>query len=121
MTVKYIDSMSELLAGLHGRLAAGRKAAENHHVKMAELRHGDCFVRTSLEAVIYGEVIEHTDFPEDADDIAQARANGYVYGRCFSVLCPEGEFGDTHLTNVGRKISKEEFEAAKASGWTSLP
>jgi hypothetical protein len=42
---------------------------------------------------------------------------GYRFGWHFSTVEPDGELGSTHVSTM-RKITREEFEAAKARGWT---
>lgn len=44
------------------------------------------------------------------------RARGYLTGDCFSVWEAEGEWGDTHCSQVW-PISSAQFEAARAAGW----
>lgn len=119
MSVKTFQSSEEMFADLEARVEAGREAAKIHHIKAADLPHGSYFVYGHFEVgeLIFGEVIEVTEYPEDNESIAQGRENGYIFARCYSVLCPEGELGDTHITRISRVISKEEFEVAKEAGW----
>ena len=42
---------------------------------------------------------------------------GYRWCRCFSVQCPEGEFGHVHLGAV-IPVSRREFDLASQRGWT---
>ena len=51
------------------------------------------------------EVREHTQRNHD---------RGYMYGRAYSLIEPEGEWGDTHRANM-RPITQELFYAAKAT------
>ena len=116
-------SVEELFEWLDEKREAGREAAEHHHLKVSDLTHGDHFVSPRPDyggLIIFGEVLEHTNYPEDASSIKMSRLNGYVYGRCYSVECVEGEFGDTHITNIAAKIPAEVFERAKANGWRNL-
>jgi len=41
---------------------------------------------------------------------------GWRYGRCWSLLVPDGELGSTHVATVER-VTAEEFGAAKRAGW----
>lgn len=42
--------------------------------------------------------------------------NGFRFGRAYSVVEPDGELGDTHVSDMS-KITKEEFEFAKSYHW----
>lgn len=43
---------------------------------------------------------------------------GYVLGAHYSVVCPLGELGDVHRSEVLAVIQKEQFEKAKAAAWS---
>lgn len=72
------------------------------------------------EEEIYSDpVYDGIDPEEIAWEKENMRANyenGYRFGRAYSVVCPEGELGDTHVYDM-IKIDKETFEAAKENGW----
>jgi len=121
--IKGYDGWDEIMAEEIGAQEVARTRARAHHIKVEDLKHGDHFicVREDLGFVIFGEVIEHFDeYPEEAEKIAEFRARGYVFGRCYSELCPQGELGDTHLTTISVKVSRAVFERAKANGWRHL-
>lgn len=66
--------------------------------------------------VIYGRAV----WPDDAHDRALIREwskRGLVFSQCFSVVETDGEVG-THPLAALTEISREEFEAARARGWT---
>jgi len=46
----------------------------------------------------------------------QLYADGYRYGEWFSVICPEGEVGDAHVTTLW-PITEADFEHAKNNRW----
>jgi len=116
--MREFNSIEEMLEYLAQARQEGIEAAKGHHIQVSDLRHGDYFIRVHESGVlIFGEVLEHTSYPEDSGAIKRSRCNGYVYGRCYSILCPEGELGDTHITNVQSKIPRDVFERAKANGW----
>ncbi|MBI5499784.1 MAG: hypothetical protein HY907_06045 [Deltaproteobacteria bacterium] len=101
----------------------------------AVLAPGDFFIRIWSGLVIYGEILDPAvpQFPGDYSDEAlseirreariyeQPEMRGYRFTRCYSVACPEGEFGDTHVSSMTRKITREQFEQARASGWPEAP
>lgn len=116
--IREFNSIEEMLEYLRETRERGLEAADKHHLKVSDLKHGDYFVRLHETGVlIFGEVLERTAYPEDTETIVSSRLNGYVYGRCYSILCPEGEFGSTHITHIQSKIPRDVFELAKSNGW----
>jgi hypothetical protein len=58
-----------------------------------------------------------------ADEAAQvvqeevrAIGDGYRYGLAYSVFCPDGELGSTHIV-VMTKLTKEQFDQAQDADW----
>lgn len=49
----------------------------------------------------------------------ESRQRGYLFGRAYSMLEPEGELGSTHVASVA-PISREAFEEARTAGWRVL-
>jgi hypothetical protein len=45
---------------------------------------------------------------------------GYVFCKGYSIVCPHGEMGDVHRSDIVGLISKETFEIARSLGW-SIP
>jgi hypothetical protein len=41
---------------------------------------------------------------------------GYRVGQCYSVVCPDGEYGSTHISTM-QKITPELFELARRCDW----
>jgi hypothetical protein len=98
--------MLEFLKDAHAR--AGEHTAEwqqalgiDDHLLMIDRRSW---------LTIYGEVIEGVDPADPARRL-------YRFARCFSVDCPEGEYGDIHVSSIQRVITAEEFEQAGRRGW----
>jgi hypothetical protein len=97
-----------------------------------DIGYGDYFIRVwDRDLVIYGKVIPREELVADekrlgADDRElswtmnahdKAYARGYRFGWCYSEAEPDGELGSTHVSSMLKKITKEEFEAAKVNGW----
>lgn len=61
---------------------------------------------------------EEADYTAEA--LAESRTRGYLFGRCYSIVEPEGEIGSTHVSQV-MPISKELFDLARESGWAMPP
>lgn len=55
--------------------------------------------------------------PDEAEEAEATYRRGYRFGEAFSVACPEGELGDTHIADMMLKLSAEEFAVARACGW----
>ena len=49
--------------------------------------------------------------------IADAHARGYMYGKAYSVVEPDGEWGSTHRVSM-QKVSKQTFDRMRELGWT---
>lgn len=109
---------------------------------VAEFQDGDYFLNFAEGILIFGQVAKEAPVPPDpdvlaslhsadAEDLMQEFQNevemyeelnkgGYLFGTCYSVMCPEGEMGSTHVLNVTVKIDKATFDRAKANGWRHL-
>jgi hypothetical protein len=70
-----------------------------------------------------GPVIEE-DLDEEAryelDALRDSHARGYRYGRWFSIVEPEGEYGSAHVVNLW-EIDRSDFERARAARWEVPP
>ena len=79
----------------------------------ARAEPGDRFVSVSPEGlVIFGQVLE---------GYAEERLQHYRFCRCYSVVCPEGELGDVHVSTIGGFITAEQFDEAREKGWAPDP
>lgn len=118
MKVVAFESFEDLAKYISSNEEAAKLAAGQRDGLLKALTHGTYFVSVLPEEqlVIFGKV-EQSEYPEDDAGIAESRNRGYIFGRCYSVACPEGELGDTHITNVTTKISEAVFNRAKANGW----
>lgn len=43
---------------------------------------------------------------------------GYRFGRAYSVACPDGELGSTHISEMEAKLTRGQFEAARRARWS---
>lgn len=109
------------------QIAEARQTADSHvEPWQTELKTGDHFVRLvqpdpvgDKVFAIYGEVIK-PEFEEGEEDYyLEPHMVHYRFCRCFSVMCPQGELGDTHVSTVGKKLSPTQFKLAKEMGWPS--
>ena len=106
--MKTFDSLEEMFAAEE---AAQKVADAAVTPAQASLKTGDFFIRYHAEydIVIYGEVQESEE----------GSMGSYRFARCYSVACPEGEYGDIHVSTVTSIIGRSQFETAKAAGWPS--
>jgi len=101
-----------------------------------EIGYGDYFIRlldTGMEGIlkIYGRIMTReesvgaekelgageAELQHTAARLDSSYARGYRYSWCYSEVEPEGELGFVHVSVMAGKISREQFENAKANGW----
>jgi hypothetical protein len=126
--MKSFDSFDEMMAFMQEQ-----ERIANEHVtpEQSEIGYGDYWVRMyEGDLLIFGYIptLEESEAQErelGADDeeiefeqaqLKDSHSRGYRYGQCFSVIEPTGEWGSTHIANMV-KITKDQFEFAKANGW----
>jgi hypothetical protein len=118
--------MQERTEEANGQLAPEQQA----------LTWGATWVRFYDELVIFGrilsreEMIEAESQVDDYEDPEEAKAEaaetvarlldsherGYMFGKAYSVIEPDGEYGDTHRADMW-PISEACFEDAQAERW----
>ena len=133
MTVRTFENFEEMV----DFMAANRRTADsNIQDWQREIKPGDFVVRVySEDLLIFGEILDIIEIEKqyyDLDDEEQAeefsfteehyREGGnwhgsYRFGRFYSIMCPEGELGDIHLSTIFGKIPHEVFEACMEKGW----
>lgn len=119
-----IDSLIEFLGNSHDAATAATTPEQQ------EVGEGDFWKRNVGGLQIFGYVYNRMDMrdaaldagcsSDEADEevahIVHQLENGYLFGRCYSVVVPEGELGSTHRSQVTR-ITQQEFESAREKGW----
>jgi hypothetical protein len=127
MTVQSFNSDEEMWNAIRkGILTAKERATPEQNA----ITYGDYWMRVWEDFLIFG-TISHPDDLDAAERLlgaseeeikaerkmlAESYENGFRFGKAYSVIVPEGELGDTHVSEM-TKITKEEFEEAKALGW----
>ena len=109
MKVEFFDSLEQAAE----RLQQAMQAADARvRPWQAALAPGECFIADGGEEdlLVFGEVLE---------GYAEARLQHYRFCRCYSVVCPEGELGDVHVSTVLCRISRQFFEQMRAAGWAA--
>jgi len=122
------DSMEEMQRFLAEQT---RLANESLSEEQKAITYGDYWVRTDYEFLIFGYINTLDELDESsrrlgADEeeiayeramIADAHARGYMYGKAYSVVEPDGEWGSTHRVSM-QKVSKQTFDRMRELGWT---
>ena len=122
------DSMEEMQRFLAEQT---RLANESLSEEQRAITYGDYWVRTDYEFLIFGYINTLDELDESsrrlgADEeeiayeramIADAHARGYMYGKAYSVVEPDGEWGSTHRVSM-QKVSKQTFDRMRELGWT---
>jgi len=131
MHVQEFNSLEEMLA----EIARQREAADAHVGDRGRLfRPGQRFVRLAPEfgTIIYGEILDPIEAEREAgadeDELEFQRQLrdaphmvNFRFCRCWSEICPEGEFGDVHVSSMHLDITAAEFDRARDAGWPSDP
>lgn len=129
MELRTYDSFEEAQADM-----AQAEAAANERVlpEQAAIADGTYWFRVVDEGgpiAIFGKVADEAEYRKglegcDEEEIQsdlrhhrESRERGYVYGPCYSIICPDGEWGSTHVSEIW-PLSAERMALAKAAGWT---
>jgi hypothetical protein len=125
--VTFYGSFEEMM----DELGRAMKAADRR-VRPAQsgIRQGQYFInfRYGKDLPIFGEVLDigtlgYDDEEQDYINKQYAKPHMRFYRptRCYSTACPEGEEGDTHLSEIAAIIDRELFEYYKENGWYGRP
>ena len=117
------DTIEEMFESLKKAMDAADKRVKPWQEKMTT--PGTYFYQEYEEFIIWGEILNKEEFlspdEEEAEWEKQERANpalrNYRFCRCFSPLCPEGELGDVHVSEMSGLITKKTFEKARKNNW----
>ena len=56
-------------------------------------------------------------FSEILEDYKEVGMQGFIFGRHYSIACPQGESGDAHRSTFLAMITTEMFDAARNLVW----
>lgn len=133
MEFESFDNIEDAFAAMAAREDAANERTTD---EQRAIGYGDYFTRVwetwGDRLVIYGYIFTRDEFIKEERDAGSPEAElawtlermdssyarGYRFGWCYSEVEPDGELGSTHVSTMLRKITREEFEAAKARGWT---
>lgn len=122
ISVQGFDSMEEMLAY---QAEQERIATQTAMAEQWEISYGDYVFRIIDNLQIFGEIFTRESFLGPAPDkelvdewveLTEAYERGYRYGRWYSKVVPEGEYGSAHVVTLW-KITERDFERARMLGW----
>ena len=127
MSVQFFDDTDEMFAAINRGVEAAKKRAT---AKQNAISYGDYWLRAYEDILIFGHITPEKDLwaaevelgasEEEIEGeramMAASYADGFRFGRAYSIVCPEGELGDTHVCDM-IPITEEEFEESKDLHW----
>lgn len=120
MTFRKYENLDDMFQDMR---RAEEEANAHLHPSQSKIGYGDHWMRTVPEAdvIVFGRIYgrEEEMIGEDRESQAMmdtSYARGYRFGRAFSVICPEGELGSTHIANM-IPISEDDFHIAGTLNW----
>jgi hypothetical protein len=121
--ITFYDSLEEMFDDL-GR--AMKKADARVKPTQAAIKPGQYFInyQYDLGFPIFGEIMDIETLganPEEQkyinEDYAQPHMRYYKPTKAYSVACPEGEYGDIHVSEIDAIIDKELFGFYRKNNW----
>jgi len=89
-----------------------------------ELKPGDKFFRIVEDVAIYGEILDPMASVEDEEEkeylqelYSEEHMANYRFAKCYSVVCPQGEMGDVHVSTVYMVLTDTIFEQFRRMEW----
>jgi hypothetical protein len=110
------------------------RANERLAPEQVAVTYGDCWVRfydIAARTLIFGRITtldywdekiatakgeDRQEWMDEKVSVAESHERGYMYGKAYSVIEPDGEWGSTHRANLW-PIPEWLFEQARAAGW----
>lgn len=127
MSVRGFNNIEDMMAFMRQQ-----EEAANARVSpgQAEIGYGAWWLRPYEDITIFGYVptedeVRASEGGEGADEeelqytlemLADAHRRGYRYGKAYSEIEPEGEWGSTHISTMV-EITQAQFERAREVGW----
>lgn len=127
MPVVFYDSPEEMFEAIGRGVEAAKKRAT---AKQNAITYGDYWMRAFEDILIFGHIYSEEELwtaeaelgaseeeiKEEKEMMAGNYENGFRFGRAYSLICPEGELGDTHVSDM-IPITQQEFEDAEDLYW----
>jgi hypothetical protein len=102
-------------------------ATGDHNTYWVNMTHA-----TSYDLIIFCEVLGKNEFLKQQDEDSDASPNyylnlwndqahtGFLFSRCYSVVEPRGEYGDTHTSRLTWQLTPMEWLVAKECQWNVI-
>jgi hypothetical protein len=127
MNVQFFDNLDDMFDALDRGIEQAQLRATP---EQTAITYGDYWMRAWEDILIFGYIYTKEEFRAAEVELGASEEelewerkvydnsynNGFRFGRAYSVLEPNGELGDTHVSDM-TKITKEEFESARSLGW----
>ena len=132
MTFQSFNTTEEMFAAIQRGV---EQAQARTTPRQSEITYGDHWMRLwdsgyGEAILIFGEIYtrkrlmdEERELGAEEDEIREemlmmdgSYARGFRFGRAYSVVEPDGELGDTHVSDMV-PISQEEFDEARGLRW----
>jgi hypothetical protein len=127
MTVQSFDNAEDMFAAINRGVEAAKRRATP---RQWAISYGDYWLRTFEGFIIAGRITPEAELwgaeeelgasgeelEEERRMMEDSYADGFRFGKAWSIACPEGELGDTHISDM-IPITKEEFEQLKDLDW----
>jgi hypothetical protein len=128
------DTVESLLEYVQNIRARAQESLKDSRYQSTDFPNGTYFFNwaayESHGILVFGCVMEpqppdpedeeaREDYEAEVEYDRDNRSVGYVFGRFFSIVVPNGELGSVHVTRLV-PVSKDIFERARANGWRNL-
>jgi hypothetical protein len=123
--VQGFDSVEQMFDAMGKAEASANESLTPGQIRLRDAVHVTGYwVRAIPEmdgVVIYGKALTVGNLRDEGAgfDVEDNRRRGYLTGKAFSSWEPQGEYGDTHVSQVV-PISLHTFTLAEAFGWPTL-
>lgn len=114
MHIQSFDSLDDMYAAMEKAENAANDSLLRGQVALRDRMEETVYwvqAVPSMDLIVYGE----TPAAEDTD----LRSRGYLTGMAYSAWEPQGEHGDTHVSQV-MPVSKILFDRAKSEGFPTI-
>jgi hypothetical protein len=98
-----VETCDSIEALLKAQKLAEKAADQRVQDWQAQVKEGDCFIQRTPDGLeIFGEVLG-----------PGLGGENWRRCRCYSLVCPEGEVGSVHVSQMNDLINRERFESVR--------
>lgn len=100
-----IRTCDSVVAILNGQGSAEKMADHRIQEWQEGIKGGDCFRRVTPDGLeIFGEVLRRYRMSD---------MSNWCECRCYSLVCPLGEVGDVHVSQMDELVARKHFESVR--------